>query len=81
MPVICPRCNKNNLHLIIKQKFTFTISSISMSDATPEDRVDDEGTKILECSKCSFKGSVKDYNQAKHGILKLFCKDIKEEKL
>lgn len=72
MSVLCPSCKKEPLFYVIEQKIAFSIKDIGFHDAVPEEQVDLQDRRFLECLGCNWRGWIDDYHQAKHGVIKLF---------
>lgn len=70
--VICPRCNKAPLLLVIKDKHVFSIKDIGLRDIIPLEKIDVERIEILECGICNWRGGVEEYNECKNGLVPLF---------
>lgn len=71
--ILCPNCNKDPLYLNINQTLVFTIREMTLTDVAIDEKIDEEGRKILECLGCGWRGWVDDYHEAKNGIIKLLC--------
>ena len=72
--LLCPNCNKNPLYLVIEQRITLSVASVGFQDVFPEQKLDEEGVKILECLECGWRGWTEDYHQAKNGVVKMLCR-------
>jgi hypothetical protein len=72
--IVCPNCNKDPLYLSVSQTIVFTLKDVGFQDVIPDERIDENGEKALECLGCGWRGWTSDYHQAKNGLIKLFCK-------
>lgn len=70
--VKCAKCNKGFLLLKIKHTHIFSLKDIGIEDVIPEQKVDAEGTKYLECMFCGWRGWIDEYWQMKEGVIPLF---------
>ena len=68
----CPKCNKGFLFLVIEHKHIFSVKDIGTEDIIPDEKVDAEGKKYLECMKCNWTGWTDQYFEVKEGIIPLF---------